>query len=83
MIPFLRHAFLRHFRPVLSPFVSLTPVGSRRYSTPTMASLSLDTKYRMNSGYEIPALGFGVSYESMPGYAECKMLMLFCLERST
>lgn len=60
MIPILRHAFLRHFRPVLSPFVSLTPVGSRRYSTPTMASLSLDTKYRMNSGYEIPALGFGV-----------------------
>lgn len=26
-----------------------------------MESLSLATKYRMNSGHEIPALGYGVS----------------------
>lgn len=59
MIPIFRQSLLRQFRPLLSPFVSLAPVGSR-YTTPTMASLSLATKYRMNSGYEIPALGFGV-----------------------
>lgn len=44
-------------RPLLSPVVKYV-----RYSTsPIMANLSLSTKYQMNSGHEIPALGFGVS----------------------
>ena len=30
-------------------------------SSPSMAALSIDSKYKMLSGYEIPVLGYGVS----------------------
>lgn len=31
-------------------------------TAPSMAGLALQTRLRMNSGYEIPALGYGVSF---------------------
>ena len=37
-------------------------IGIRGFaSSPSMAALSIDSKYKMLSGYEIPVLGFGVS----------------------
>jgi diketogulonate reductase-like aldo/keto reductase len=38
----------------------IKPSRTLHTSSPTMASLSITSKYRMNSGFEIPVLGYGV-----------------------
>lgn len=61
MVLLLRRTFLHQFRPVSLFFLPSISTGCRYRTSTTMESLSLATKYRMNSGHEIPALGYGVS----------------------
>ena len=36
-------------------------ISSRRRTTANMTTFNIDSKVKMNSGYEIPLLGYGVS----------------------
>lgn len=43
------------------PSSAFSTSAARKAKTNAMAPLTIDSKYRMKSGYEIPVLGFGVS----------------------
>ena len=49
-----------HLRTLRQPLQR--PLG---ISAATMTKFDINTKYRMNSGYEIPVLGYGVSVSAM------------------
>ena len=61
MILLFRQTLLGQFRPVSLSFLPSVSIVNCYSTSATMASLSLASKYRMHTGYEIPALGYGVS----------------------
>ncbi|BDD57146.1 hypothetical protein MAP00_002537 [Monascus purpureus] len=62
-------------QPVVSSIFTAI-VKQRHYYTSIMPQLNIHTKYKMNSGFEIPALGFGV-YMIPPSATEKAVLEAF------